>query len=151
MPLTWPGPETSSFACHSLQDAEAHDGAHAEYVAVPPSDVAIKPQSLDYVHAAAIPHGSLTAWQALFELAHLSGGQSILTHGAAGGVGHIAVQLAKLFGAKVIGVASHNIAFLRELRVDQAIDYSSTRSVCEWQPETAPENKRTGINLIPVL
>ncbi len=103
------------------------DGAYAEYVAVPASDVALKPESLDHIHAAALPHVSLTAWQALFALADLTPGQTILIHGAAGGVGHIAVQLAKLQMAKVIGTASGNIDFLRELNVDQAIDYSTTR------------------------
>jgi NADPH:quinone reductase-like Zn-dependent oxidoreductase len=103
------------------------DGAYAEYVVAPASDVARKPKSLDHIHAAAIPHVTLTAWQALFELANLTQGQTILIHGAAGGVGHIAVQLAKLHGAKVIGTASGNIDFLKELHIDQAIDYSSTR------------------------
>ncbi len=103
------------------------DGSYAEYVVAPVSDVARKPHSLDHVHSAAIPHVSLTAWQALFELANLTQGQTVLIHGAAGGVGHIAVQLAKLHGAKVIGTASRNIDFLPELNVDQAIDYSTTR------------------------
>jgi NADPH:quinone reductase-like Zn-dependent oxidoreductase len=103
------------------------DGSYAEYIVVPASDVAAKPQSLDHVHSAALPHVSLTAWQALFELAHLTQGQTILIHGAAGGVGHIAVQLAKLRRAKVIGTAARNIDFLAELNVDQAIDYSATR------------------------
>jgi len=103
------------------------DGSYAEYVAVPVSDVARKPKSLDHVHSAALPHVSLTAWQALFELADLTRGQTILIHGAAGGVGHIAVQLARLHGAKVIGTASQNIDFLKDLNVDQAIDYSTTR------------------------
>jgi NADPH:quinone reductase-like Zn-dependent oxidoreductase len=103
------------------------DGSYAEYVAVPASDVARKPKSLDHIHAAALPHVSLTAWQALFELAHLTEGQTVLIHAAAGGVGHIAVQLAKLHGAKVIGTASQNIDFLSELKVDQAIDYTATR------------------------
>jgi len=103
------------------------DGTYAEYVAVPVSDVARKPKSLDHVHSAALPHVSLTAWQALFELADLTKGQTVLIHGAAGGVGHIAVQLARLHGAKVIGTASQNIDFLKDLKVDQAIDYSATR------------------------
>jgi NADPH:quinone reductase-like Zn-dependent oxidoreductase len=102
------------------------DGAYAEFVAVPASDMAHKPQSIDHIHAAALPHVSLTAWQALYILADLTPGQTVLIHGAAGGVGHIAVQLAKLRGAKVIGTASGNIDFLRELNVDQAIDYSTT-------------------------
>jgi NADPH:quinone reductase-like Zn-dependent oxidoreductase len=71
------------------------DGAYADYVVVPASDVAIKPQSLDHLHAAAIPHVVLTAWQALFEIANLAEGQTVLIHAAAGGVGHVAAQLAR--------------------------------------------------------
>ena len=102
------------------------DGSYAEYVVAPATDVAFRPRSLDDVHAASLPHVTLTAWQALFVLAGLKPGQTVLIHGAAGGVGHIAVQLAKWRGAKVIGTASQNFDFLRELDVDQAIDYSST-------------------------
>jgi len=102
------------------------DGSYAEYAVAPESDVAIKPQSLNHTAAAAIPHVSLTAWQALFEHANLSEGQTVLIHGAAGGVGHIAAQLARWRGAKVIGTASQNIDFLRELDVEQRIDYSNT-------------------------
>ena len=101
----------------------SRDGSYAEYVAVAADDVAMKPKSLDFTHAAAIPHVVLTAWQALYEAGNLREGQTALIHGAAGGVGHIAVQLAKLRGAKVIGTASTNIDFLEELGVDQAIDY----------------------------
>jgi NADPH:quinone reductase-like Zn-dependent oxidoreductase len=103
------------------------DGANAEYVAVPASDVAAKPQSLDHTESAAIPHAILTAWQALIELANLSKGQTVLIHGAAGGVGHLAVQLARWRCAKVIGTASVNLGFVRELGVDEAIDYSKTQ------------------------
>src|SRR5215510_8444418 len=102
------------------------DGANAEYALAFASDVAIKPQSLDHIHAAAIPHVTLTAWQALFEQANLTAGQTILIHAAAGGVGHIATQLAKLHGAKVIGTASLNLDFLQELGVDEAINYATT-------------------------
>jgi NADPH:quinone reductase-like Zn-dependent oxidoreductase len=102
------------------------DGANAEYVVAFASDVAAKPPSLDHIHAAALPHATLTAWQALFELAQLDKGQTVLIHGAAGGVGHIAVQLAHWRGAKVIGTASVNLDVLRELKVEQAIDYSQT-------------------------
>lgn len=101
------------------------DGAYAQYVVVPATDLAAKPQSLDHQHSAALPHVSLTAWQALFELGDLTEGQTVLIHGAAGGVGHIAVQLAKWKGAKVIGTASRNLDFLRELGVDVIIDYSA--------------------------
>ena len=102
------------------------DGANAEYVVVSASDVAAKPRSLDHVHAAALPHVVLTAWQALIEEARLAPGQTVLIHGAAGGVGHVAVQLAQLHGARVIGTASINLGLLRELDVDEEIDYSQT-------------------------
>ena len=102
------------------------EGGNAEYVRVPASNVAAKPKSIDHVHAAALPHVSLAAWYALVDLANLSEGQTVLIHGAAGGVGHIAVQLAHLRGAKVIGTASENLDFLHELGVEQAIDYTTT-------------------------
>jgi NADPH:quinone reductase-like Zn-dependent oxidoreductase len=102
------------------------DGANAEYVLAMAADVTAKPKSLDHIHSAALPHVSLTAWQALYELANLSEGQTVLIHGAAGGVGHIAVQLAKLRGAKVIGTASMNYDLLESLGVDQAINYATT-------------------------
>ena len=102
------------------------DGANAEYAVAFASDVAKKPKSLDHVHSAALPHVTLTSWQALYELANLSAGQTVLIHAAAGGVGHIAIQLAKLRGAKVIGTASAHLGFIKELGVDQAIDYATT-------------------------
>ncbi|HVF26387.1 MAG TPA: NADP-dependent oxidoreductase, partial [Anaerolineales bacterium] len=102
------------------------DGAHAEYVLAIAADVVPKPESLDHVHAAALPHVTLTAWQGLIEFADLSAGQTVLIHAAAGGVGHVAVQLAKWRGARVIGTASVNLPFLDELGVDEAIDYSTT-------------------------
>lgn len=79
-----------------------------------------------HLHAAALPHVSLTAWQALFEEAGLTAGQTVLIQGAGGGVGHVAVQLAKWKGARVIGTASRNLDFIRELGVDEAIDYRTT-------------------------
>jgi NADPH:quinone reductase-like Zn-dependent oxidoreductase len=103
------------------------DGAYAEYAVVSQTDLAPKPKSLDHVHAAALPHVTLTAWQALYVLADVQPGQTVLIHGAGGGVGHIALQLAKLRGAKVIGTASRNIELVRELGADEAIDYATTR------------------------
>ena len=102
------------------------DGANAEYVVAFAADAVHPPKNLDHVHSAALPHATLTAWQALYEMANLSSGQTVLIHGAAGGVGHIAAQLAKLRGAKVIGTASVNFDFLAELEVDQAINYTIT-------------------------
>lgn len=80
------------------------------------------------MQAAAAPLAALTAWQALFDHAHLFSGQRVLIHGAAGGVGTYAVQLARWAGALVIGTAStKNMDFLRELKVDDIIDYTAVR------------------------
>lgn len=106
----------------------ARNGAYAEYIVAKESEVALKPKSVDHVRAAAIPLAALTAWQALFDTAGLSAGQKVLIHGAAGGVGSFAVQLAKWKGAHVIGTASgRNQSFLRDLGVDEPIDYEKTR------------------------
>jgi NADPH:quinone reductase-like Zn-dependent oxidoreductase len=102
------------------------DGAYAEYALAPAADVAYKPKTVDHFHAAALPHVTLTAWQALVEVAELAPGQTVLVHAAAGGVGHIAVQLSKIRGAKTIGTASVHIDQLKELDVDETIDYSTT-------------------------
>ena len=103
------------------------DGTAAEYVAVRAADLAPKPQTLSYAQAAAVPLSALTAWQALFEHANLTAGQHVLIHGAAGGVGNYAVQLAHWRGAHVIGTASSgNLAFVRELGADEVIDYTKT-------------------------
>jgi NADPH:quinone reductase-like Zn-dependent oxidoreductase len=92
------------------------------------SEVALKPKSIDHVTSAAIPLAALTAWQVLFDNAQLAAGQTVLIHGAAGGVGHFAVQLAKIKGARVIATASpRNHEFLRSLGADQVIDYNTTR------------------------
>jgi NADPH:quinone reductase-like Zn-dependent oxidoreductase len=104
----------------------SRDGAYAEYVLAPAADVTAKPKSLDHIQSAALPHVTLTAWQALIEVAHLTKGQTVLIHGAAGGVGHVAVQLAKQLGAKVIGTANQNFDVLKSLGVDQAINYTTT-------------------------
>jgi NADPH:quinone reductase-like Zn-dependent oxidoreductase len=104
------------------------DGAYAEYVVARAQDLASPPQSIDRVWAGAVPLSALTAWQALFDVAGLAAGQSILIHAAAGGVGHFAAQFAKWKGARVIGTASAaNISFLRDLGADEVIDYKATR------------------------
>src|SRR5258705_1559437 len=103
-------------------------GTYAEYVVVKETEAALKPKSIDHIHAAAIPVVALTAWQALFDQAGVSTGQKVLIHGAAGGVGSIAVQIAKWKGAHVIGTASgRNQGLLRELGVGEPIDYEKTR------------------------
>src|SRR5205814_10596610 len=87
-----------------------------------------KPASVDHVHAAATPISALTAWQGLVERAGLAAGQRVLIHGAAGGVGTIAVQLARWRGARVTGTASAaNLDFVRGLGADELIDYRAAR------------------------
>ncbi len=99
-------------------------GAHAEYVAAPARVFTTKPASLDHVQAAALPLVSLTAWQALVENAGLEAGQRVLIHAGAGGVGHVAIQIAKARGAYVLATASaEKHEFLRSLGADEAIDY----------------------------
>jgi NADPH:quinone reductase-like Zn-dependent oxidoreductase len=102
-------------------------GSHAEYVTAPARALAHKPASIDHTQAGALPLVSLTAWQALVEYADLQPGQRVLIHAAAGGVGHVAVQIAKARGAYVIGTASAGKhEFLRGIGADEAIDYRET-------------------------
>jgi NADPH:quinone reductase-like Zn-dependent oxidoreductase len=104
------------------------DGACAEYVVARAEDLAVKPQTLGHTRAAAVPTAALTAWQALFDHARLERGQRVLIHGAAGGVGTFAVQLARWAGAFVIGTASAEHGdVLRELGAHHVIDYHAVR------------------------
>ena len=99
-------------------------GGYSEYVAAPSRQFAAKPAGLTHVQAAALPLASLTAYQALHDFAKVRPGQKVLIHAAAGGVGHLAVQIAKALGAQVVGTASaakHD--FLRGLGADEVIDY----------------------------
>lgn len=100
-------------------------GGYAEYVTAPSRHFTRKPTGLDHVHAAALPLAALTAWQVLHDTANVQPGQRVLIHAAAGGVGHLAVQLAKQFGAYVIGTArTPKHAFVRALGADEVIDYT---------------------------
>src|SRR4029079_9445140 len=91
-------------------------------------ELALKPNSLHHIRAAAVPLAALTAWQSLFDTAQLEPGQRVLIHAGSGGVGHFAVQLAKWKGAYVFATAStKNQDLLRELGVDNAIDYTQQR------------------------
>lgn len=102
-------------------------GSHAEYVTAPARALTHKPASVDHTQAGALPLVSLTAWQALVETADVQPGQRVLIHAAAGGVGHVAVQIAKARGAHVIGTASAGKhEFLRGLGADELIDYRET-------------------------
>ncbi|REK89091.1 NADP-dependent oxidoreductase [Streptomyces inhibens] len=100
-------------------------GAYAEYVTAPARHFALLPAGLDHVQGAAVPLAALTAWQALVDTADVQPGARVLIHAAAGGVGHLAVQIAKSRGAYVIGTArqaKHD--FLRGLGADELIDYT---------------------------
>ncbi|MBB4682908.1 NADP-dependent oxidoreductase [Amycolatopsis jiangsuensis] len=128
--------------------------AYAEYVAAPVSDLTRKPAGIDHVHAAGAPMAGLTAWQFLIEVGHdhpspfqekphqpttLDTETTVLVNGAAGGVGHFALQLAKWKGAQVVAVASGaHEAFLTGLGADRFIDYTRNR----------PEELVTGADLV---
>ncbi|WPV69850.1 NADP-dependent oxidoreductase [Chitinophaga sp. LS1] len=100
--------------------------AYAEYAIVQEDEFALIPASVSNEVAAATPLAALTAWEALFDHGQLAGGQKVLIHAAAGGVGHIAVQLAKWKGAYVVGTASQqNHGLLNELGVDLPLDYNT--------------------------
>jgi NADPH:quinone reductase-like Zn-dependent oxidoreductase len=104
------------------------DGAAADYVAVHAADLAPKPESWNHVQAAAAPLAALTAWQALFDHAGLKAGQEVLIHGATGGVGCFAVQLAHWRGAFVVGTTGpQNEQLALELGADRVIDYTKAR------------------------
>lgn len=102
-------------------------GAYAEFTAVSADALAPAPKNLDLARAGAVPLVAFTAWQALAVLARVRPGDRVLIHAAAGGVGHVAVQLAKEFGAHVIGTArAANHDFLRGLGADELIDHTAT-------------------------
>jgi NADPH:quinone reductase-like Zn-dependent oxidoreductase len=101
-------------------------GGYAEYATSPARQLALTPDALTDEQAGGLPLAGLTAWQALVDVAEVGEGTRLLIHAAAGGVGHLAVQIAKARGAYVIGTAreaKHD--FLRELGVDEAIDYTA--------------------------
>ncbi|MGZ5002115.1 MAG: NADP-dependent oxidoreductase [Chthoniobacterales bacterium] len=104
------------------------EGACAEFVRAKENEVARKPAAISYEEAGAVGAVGSTAWQALVDTAKLSAGQTVLIHGGSGGVGHLAIQIAKARGARVIATASTaNQDFLKELGVEQAIDYTTTK------------------------
>lgn len=129
--------EEAGFGVHTLKAGDEVYGmpwfprpasAYAEYVTAPSRQFALKPRTIDHHTAAAVPLAGLTAWQALVDAAHVGAGQRVLIHAAAGGVGHLAVQIAKHLGAHVIGTASatkHD--WLRELGADELVDYTKVR------------------------
>lgn len=114
-------------------------GTYAEYAAAPASTVAAIPDSIDFATAAALPTAGSTALQVIRDVVAAKAGMSILIHGAAGGVGSYASQIAKTLGARVIGTATGaDIEYLKSLAVDEVIDYKHERF----------ENKATGIDAV---
>jgi NADPH:quinone reductase-like Zn-dependent oxidoreductase len=104
----------------------SRNGSYAEYVAVRGVDMAFAPHHIPLKHAAGAPLAAQTAWQGLLEEGRLNKGQSVLIHGASGGVGTFAVQLAKLAGAHVIATTSaESIELVKSLGADDVIDYKS--------------------------
>lgn len=112
-------------------------GTYAEYVLVDADLLAIKPQSLSFEQAAAAPLVLITAWEALHDRTSITRGQNVLIHAGAGGVGHVAIQLAKLAGANVITTVSSDekAKFAKQLGADQVINYKNQdviAAVLQW-------------------
>jgi NADPH:quinone reductase-like Zn-dependent oxidoreductase len=113
-------------------------GAYAEYAVASAAMVSKKPTSLTYIEAASVPVVAVTAWQALFDHAHIKEGQTLLIHGAAGNVGAYAVQLARRAGVRTIATAATNdIPVVRDLGAERAIDYRTQRFEEEVQDADA--------------
>src|SRR5438105_817554 len=103
-------------------------GGYAEFAVAKESETALKPRNINFVEAAAVPLAATTAWQALVDTAKIDKGQTVLIHGGSGGVGSFAIPIAKARGAQVIATASTAPQpSLRQLGVDQAIDYTTTK------------------------
>jgi NADPH:quinone reductase-like Zn-dependent oxidoreductase len=99
-------------------------GGYADYIAAPSRQLALKPASVDHERAAALPLVGLTAWHSLVDVAHIRSGQRVLIHGGGGGLGHIAIQIAKARGAHVTVTASvSKHEFVRDLGADRVVDY----------------------------
>lgn len=111
-------------AVYSRPDVR-RNGAYADYIAVRESEVALKPSTVSHVEAASLPLVSITAWEVLFTTADIQAGHRVLIHAGSGGVGSIAVQLAKSRGAYVIATTSaRNMDLVRSLGADEVIDYT---------------------------
>src|SRR6266566_1770489 len=100
------------------------EGGYAEFVTAKEDELAPKPSTISFAQAAGVGAAGATAWEALIGTANLHAGQTVLIHGGSGGVGHLAIQIAKAKGAKVFATASTaNQEFLRQMGADVAIDY----------------------------
>lgn len=125
------GPDTTGFAVgddvFGMPRFPREAAAYAELVTAPADELVLKPKRIDHVHAGALPLAGLTAWQALIVAGRIKPGQRVLVQAAAGGVGHLAVQIAKAHGAYVVATASSSkLDFVRGLGADEVIDYTTT-------------------------
>jgi NADPH:quinone reductase-like Zn-dependent oxidoreductase len=138
------GPAVSGFApgdrvCAFLQQRRLRWGAYGERVPVAARKLAHIPEGLDFVQAAALPVAGHTAWQGLTGMGALAAGETVLIHGAAGGVGHVAVQLARHLGARVLATASPgNHDFVRGLGAHAVADYAAPDCAAQLAAE-APD------------
>jgi NADPH:quinone reductase-like Zn-dependent oxidoreductase len=122
------GPSVTNFKKGDAVYGNVNNGGYAEYAVAIEKNLALKPASLDFIQAAAVPVAARTAWNALIETAHLTAGQTVLIQGGSGGVGSFAIQIAKVRGAKVFATASTaNQDLLEELGADVAIDYTKQK------------------------
>ena len=104
------------------------DGSYTEYLAAKSNQFALMPQTINFGEAGSLPACARMAWSGMVEKARIKLGQRVLVHGAAGGIGNLALQFAKAFGAYVIGTASaHNADFLKTLGADEVIDYNTQK------------------------
>jgi len=122
------------------------DGGYAQLVAVPGVNVIPKPRNLSWEEAAAVPLVTLTAWHMLVTRAAIQPGESVLVHAAGSGVGSVAIQIAKLFGARVIGTASSDakLSKARELGADETINYSSD----DWPKQVKRLTNGKGVDVV---
>jgi len=122
------------------------DGGYAELVAVPGANVIPKPLNLSWEEAAAVPLVTLTAWHMLVTRAAIQPGESVLVHAAGSGVGSVAIQIAKLFGARVIATASSDakLSKARELGADETINYSSD----DWPKQVKGLTDGKGVDVV---
>lgn len=126
------GPNVEGFtigqAVYGQTNPFSGEGSFADLTPINAANLAVKPESADFIHAAALPLTAASAYQALVETINLQAGQKILIHGGAGGIGSFAIQLAKHLGAYVATTAAtEDIGFVKELGADEAIDYASQK------------------------
>lgn len=139
-------------AVFGMVNFPGHGRAYAEYVSAPAAYLALKPANISYEEAAASTLAALTAWQAFTEKSRVQPGQRVLIHAAAGGVGHFAVQLAKEFGAYVIGTSSAaKREFVLSLGADEHIDYTQVRFEDAVQPVDLVLDTIGGDNMVRSL